>query len=231
MTFRRMAIGLSISLVAVASTFAAAVPSYTLFGDAEVATPGYNSPTSVQLRSDAEGLNYGGIDFSVPAGLTVADLDQLSTFFMFMEGSCGGGAPRFQVGVTNGTTSGNIFVYLGNPPNYTNCPQNVWLDSGNLLEAADLVDATQIGGTFYQPYSSVQTQFGTFQIESISLVTDGSFAVGTQTVLVDDVNINGTTTSFETVDSCKNGGFSQFTSAPGPFRNQGQCVSYFVRNR
>jgi hypothetical protein len=31
-----------------------------------------------------------------------------------------------------------------------------------------------------------------------------------------------------TKDECKNGGWQTFTSAPGPFRNQGQCVSYFA---
>ena len=29
-------------------------------------------------------------------------------------------------------------------------------------------------------------------------------------------------------DACKNGGWEDFTDEPGPFRNQGQCVSYFA---
>lgn len=32
-----------------------------------------------------------------------------------------------------------------------------------------------------------------------------------------------------TKDDCKDGGWQNFTCAPGPFKNQGQCVSYFAR--
>ena len=31
-----------------------------------------------------------------------------------------------------------------------------------------------------------------------------------------------------TKDACKDGGWEDFTDEPGPFRNQGQCVSYFA---
>ncbi len=33
-----------------------------------------------------------------------------------------------------------------------------------------------------------------------------------------------------TGDDCKDGGWQNFTSAPGPFKNQGQCVSHFASN-
>jgi len=226
---KTVAVHLAIVLLGSVSIFAFAT-NYTFFGDARLVSPGYNSPQAAELTSDAAGANYGGVNFSVPSTLTVADLDQLSTDYMFTSGTCGGGAPRFQIEVSNGTTTGNIFVYLGDPPNYTNCPQNVWINSGNLLDAADLVDATQIGGTFYQPYSSVQAAYGSYNVTGISLVTDGSFAVGTQVVRVDNVNVDGTVYTFENANSCKNGGYQQFTTSPGPFSNQGQCVSYFVRN-
>ena len=51
-----------------------------------------------------------------------------------------------------------------------------------------------------------------------------------QTVLIDNVVINSQTTTFEPVtkDDCKNGGWKNFTSDPGPFKNQGQCVSHFA---
>ena len=32
-------------------------------------------------------------------------------------------------------------------------------------------------------------------------------------------------------DSCKNGGWQKFTSPPGPFANEGLCVSFFARQR
>jgi YVTN family beta-propeller protein len=32
-----------------------------------------------------------------------------------------------------------------------------------------------------------------------------------------------------TKDTCKDGGWRRFVSFPGPFKNQGQCVSYFAK--
>lgn len=32
-------------------------------------------------------------------------------------------------------------------------------------------------------------------------------------------------------DVCKNGGWMSFTVAPGPFKNQGQCVSHFAKSK
>ena len=34
-----------------------------------------------------------------------------------------------------------------------------------------------------------------------------------------------------TKDTCKDGGWKRFVSFPGPFKNQGQCVSYFARQK
>ena len=30
-------------------------------------------------------------------------------------------------------------------------------------------------------------------------------------------------------DACKDGGWRKFVSSPGPFQNQGQCVSFFAK--
>jgi len=32
-------------------------------------------------------------------------------------------------------------------------------------------------------------------------------------------------------DACKDGGWRKFVSSPGPFQNQGQCVSYFAKRQ
>jgi hypothetical protein len=205
---------------------------YALFGDAMLVSPGNNSPTAAQTRSDAAiPPGYGGVDFNIPAGLTVANLNTLATDYMFTQGSCGGGAPRFQVNVTTPSGTGSIFIYLGPPPNYTGCPQNVWLNSGNLVSPSSLVDASQIGGTFYESWAAVQAAYGSYPITGIQVVTDASFFAGTQTAQFDNVMINTDTFTFESSDACKNGGWQQFTSAPGPFKNQGQCVSYFEHQK
>jgi hypothetical protein len=205
---------------------ALAASGYQLFGDAQIVSGG-NPGNAAQIRS--VGTGFGGVDFDVPAGMTVSDLTTLSTDYKFTAASCGGGAPRFQINATNGTVSGNIFVYIGPPPNYTGCPMNSWQSTSNLVTPASLVDATQLGGLFYEPWAAVLVAYGGYTISGIQLVTDGGWMFGTQTVLVDNVQINDDTYTFEDKDSCKNGGWRDFTSSPGPFKNQGECVSFFAR--
>src|SRR5690348_4405895 len=76
---------------------AAAANGYTLFGDATRVHPGNHSHTAIQLRSI--GAGFGGIDFKVPSGLTFGQVQNLGTDYQFTAGSCGGGAPRFQINV------------------------------------------------------------------------------------------------------------------------------------
>ena len=225
MRLLRLTLGSSVSLAVllVLSTIALAA-SFTLFGDATLVHPGNNSNTAVQLRS--VGTSFGGIDFTVPSGMTVSQLNKLSTDYKFTTGSCGGGAPRFQINVGGG----NIFVYIGPPPNYTNCATGTWVPSGNVL--VPFVDTSQLpGGTFYDTWAHAQAAYGSMSITGIQLVTDASWAVGgTQTVLVDNVMINNTTFTFEAdnKEACKDGGWQDFTFSPGPFKNQGDCVSFFA---
>jgi hypothetical protein len=42
---------------------------------------------------------------------------------------------------------------------------------------------------------------------------------------------DGTGSHTFTKDDCKDGGWMSFTSPPGPFKNQGQCVSYFANQK
>jgi hypothetical protein len=207
--------------------------TYSLFGDAEIVSPGNNSPHAVQLRSDDD-PGFGGIDFDVPAETTFADLDSLATDYKFIEGSCGGGAPRFQVNVEDPISgdTGNIFVYIGPPPNYTGCPQNVWQSTGDLLEGVNPIDTTQLDlGTFYDPYTAALLKYGSYIVTGVQLVTDGGWAVGgVQTVHVDNVNIDGTVYTFDqpiSKDDCKNGGWQTLTREDGTkFKNQGDCIQY-----
>lgn len=228
---RNMAIfvaGLVLALLCVGSVLAAA--GYSLFGDAQLVSPGYNSNTAAQIRSDATvPPYYGGVDFKTPAGLTVSGLNNLSTDYKFTAGTCGGGSPRFQVNVTtpsNGTK--NIFVYVGPPPNYTACPPGIWSNTGNLAAPTNLVDATQLGGAFYQPYATVQAAYGSYPVTGIQVVADAFWAVGgTQTVLIDNVVINNAIYTFDK-EQCKDGGWQTSNRVDGsPFNNQGDCIQYF----
>jgi hypothetical protein len=171
--------------------------------------------------------------------MTLSQLSNLATDYKFTAASCGGGSPRFQIEVDGK----NIFVYLGPGPNYTGCAQNIWTSSGNLVTAGSVVDTSQQpGGTFYDTWSSALAKYGTHLVTALSLVVDSSWSFGaTQTVLVDNVMINDMTFTFESSQGggggggggsfgqCKHGGWRNFTSAPGPFKNQGQCVSHFAR--
>ena len=213
---------------------ALAAAGYSLFGDAQLVSPGNNSPTAAQIRSDSSiPPNYGGVDFAVPAGLTLSGLNNLATDYKFIAGSCGGGAPRFVIEVTNGTTSGDISVYIGPPPNYTGCPLGIWLNTGNLAAPTNLVDTTHLPlGSFYDPYANAQLKYGNYQVTGIQLVTDASWVFGVQTVHVDNVQINNTTVTFDkpvptNKDQCKDGGWMTLGRADGSgFKNQGDCVSY-----
>ena len=79
---------------------ASAASGYSLFGDAQLVSPGESSPHAVQATSTGTNL-YGGVDFAVPAGLTVNDLSNLATDYKFTVGSCGLGSPRFSVEVND----------------------------------------------------------------------------------------------------------------------------------
>ncbi len=265
------------SLVLAAFSFAlgpavVAATNFDLFGDATLITPGHNSNTAAQLRSNVlgSGLTFGGVNFVIPAGMTLNQLTNLATDYMFTTlnqltnlatdymftaSSCGGGSPRFQINVSAPAGTKNIHVHLGPFPNYTLCAQNIWTSSGNLVTAASVVDTQQLpGGNFYDIWGTAATpgtvlaKYGTYAVTGIQLVTDSSWFFGaTQTVVVDNAMINATTFTFESEgqggggggggggghnadkEKCKKGGWMDFTTSPGPFRNQGQCVSHFAR--
>jgi hypothetical protein len=66
----------TLAFAVLASSAALAAPvNYQLFGDSALVSPGFNSVTAAQIRSDASiAPSYGGVDFTIPSGLTVAEL-------------------------------------------------------------------------------------------------------------------------------------------------------------
>lgn len=229
---KAMGAGVAFTMLA---TIALAAAGYSFFGEASYVSPGNGSSRAVQTVSDAD-PGFGGIDYDIPAGTTFADLNALSTDFNVTDDNCGGGSPRFQVNVTNGTNSGNIFVYLGPPPNYNTCVPNTWTNSGDLLEGVNPIDTSQLpGGTFYDPYATALTKYGSYDVTGVQLVTDAGWSQGDgeQTVLFDNTVIDTTTYTYEpntptSKDQCKEDGWKNLEDANGqPFKNQGQCVSYF----
>jgi hypothetical protein len=214
----------------IAPALAGVGTGYTLFGNASYILPGNNSNRAVQLVSNANTLEFSGIDFAVPANLTINDLNELSTDYNFTAASCALGSPRFGITLASNPNKA-IFVYIGPYPSYTGCVQNTWTNTGNLLTASSFVDASQYGGTFYEPWATAQTQFSGQVVTDIFIVADNGPAPGfSQTVLIDNTDVNGTLYDYEFTNKndCKDGGWQNFLFPPGPFKNQGQCVSYFA---
>jgi hypothetical protein len=215
---------------------AAVGTGYRLSGSAQYVSPGDMSNRAVKLVADANAKPpvASDIEFNLPDDLTINDLKELSTDYDFTASSCGNGSPRFAIELS-GFPGKSIFVYIGPPPNYTNCAPG-WTSSGNLLTPASLVDDTQLGGTFYDPWAMAQSRYAGQTVTKISLVADNgpsSTGLGSQTVLIDNTDVAGHlyTYEFTTSNSCKNDGWERFKFPPGPFKNQGQCVSYFEHQK
>src|SRR5207237_133360 len=148
--------------------------------------------TAIQPRS--VGAGFGGIDFKIPAGMTFGQIQNLSTDYEFTAATCGQGSPRFQINVDGK----NAFVYIGPPPNYTGCPQDVWQNTGNLATPVSFVDTSQLpGGMFYDTFATADLKYGSDVVTGIQLVTDAGWMFGTQTVLGGNGSNNSTTCAVE----------------------------------
>src|SRR2546425_11165221 len=96
---------------------AVAAPTFNLFGDATLISPGHNSNTAAQLRSNVSGggLAFGGGNFATPAGMTLNQLANPSPEDTFTTPRCGGGPPR----VPANTAGKNNPGYLRPPAHHT----------------------------------------------------------------------------------------------------------------
>ncbi len=234
-TIKALAIGLALVVpaivIATSSTASAQAGDYSLFGSATKVSGG-NPGTAAQMISN-ETDTFGGVDYEVPADTSFNELTNLSTDYKITAGDCAGGSPRFQLNIDDK----NVFVYIGLFPNYTGCTLNSWVSTGNLTTSPDArFDTSQFaGGNFYSTYADAVTLLGSQTVTGVQLVTDAGWATvgGTQTVLADNTQINSTTYTYEPIvtspnkESCKNNGWRSMTN-PGPFKNQGDCVSYFA---
>lgn len=183
--------------MAAAGTAAGAGISSSLFGGAT------QESSDVRLVSDltdtSTANDFSGIEFTLPAGTTFADLKTLSTEFDPIAGGCGGGSPRFSVQLASGK---NVFVYLGPSPSFTGCTLNTWQSTGNLIGNNDTgrYDTSQVqAGTQSNTYAGALSLVGSQQVTKIDLVVDAGwfFNPKVQTVLVRNVQVNGQTVSGE----------------------------------
>ncbi len=157
-------------------------------------------------------FTYGYMVMYTMRGATLDQLTNLQTMYYVDDGATGsncfgGGSPRFDIVVSNGTgTLPEIHVYLGTPPAFAECPaKNTWLATGNFAtDAAGLRwDTSQVcPGTFYNTYSGAVAcaNAGGYKISAILVSTDGGW-FGTnqgpnmtgQTFLFSNIQVNQVT--------------------------------------
>ena len=221
------------------ATFAFALHSaehYSFFGDASYVTPGNASARAVNIASDP---SFGGTNFPIEAGMTFADLTTLSSDFRVeADDICFGGSPRVQIKVeTPASGIKNIFAYFGTDSAGAPCTPGVWQNSGDFLEIGRLLDTSQVGGTFYDPYANALANYGSYPVKSIQIVVDASwgFADTEQAADIDNTLINSTLFTYEIPpvptekDQCKKGGWQNYADDEGnSFKNQGQCVAFLM---
>ncbi len=132
------------------------------------------------LRGGAAGqLTTSSVIYLPDHTLRFKDLHTLSTDYRRWDGDCGGGSPRFEMGLdTNGdgVLDGQIYVYLGELYDFTRCSSE-WVNTGNLISNGGDYrwDLAKFNGLFYSSYREAINQLGEAVICYIILVVDGSW--------------------------------------------------------
>ncbi len=126
--------------------------------------------------SDADAVNdASSITFDPEdAALTVSDLTNLTAVYDVVDGDCGGGALRWSID----TTAGNVFVYYGAVPAFTDCSGAEGQSGVNVLSLDDArVDSSQVyPGTQVNTWDAFVAANPDLVVEEISLVADGAWS-------------------------------------------------------
>ncbi len=138
------------------------------------------------IGSDTNPANdYAYASFAPGSNLVFGDIQTLMTNYQFTQGNCHGGSLRWSVN----TASGNLFIYYGGFPNFTECT-SVSQSGANMVGLSDArYDTSQLGGTFYDTYAHALSVMDTKPVTSVSLVLDGGWA-GDQRADVSDITVN-----------------------------------------
>jgi hypothetical protein len=163
---------------------------------ASLVQPGDHSKQAVEASSTGDPFTWGAVDLAIPAGLTLAQLNLLSTDYRPALGSCWGGSPRFEAWVTTPTGTSKVHFFIGPPPSYTGCPSGVWAGSGNVAAPSSLVDDSRLGGSTSDPYSNAQARWGSYAVTHVYLDVDGGWYAN-QAVDFDNTKVNTSLFAFE----------------------------------
>lgn len=193
--------------LAIAGGGVAAAPPHALFGDAAIVAGG-NPGKAARIRSDASvAPAFGGVSFPPTSPIAWPDLAMLSADFNVTDDGCGGGSPRISLGVdtdNDGVRNGVVHIAIGPSPNFTGCASG-WQSTGNLIgnQDAGRYDYSQFGGSPFTTYSNAPASVQSGHVVTAIIVVDGSWnAAATggdseQTVLVDNINVNGNVITFD----------------------------------
>ena len=114
--------------------------------------------------------DYAYASFS-PDELTFSQIDTLKADYQFTLGNCHGGSLRWEIG----TEEGNVFVYYGDGPNFTDCKTNNQSDI-NMVGFSDLRwDTSQVGGTFYDTHANAVALIGNENVNYAALIVDSGW--------------------------------------------------------
>jgi len=146
------------------------------------------------IGDDADTSNdYSFLSFAPSAALTFSQITNLSAVYSFSEGNCYGGSLRWEVD----TALGNLNIYYGAYPNFTDCTSvgpTINQSGLNMISQGDLrYDTSQIaGGAFYDTYAHAVALLGTTPIQDVALVLDSGWHAD-QVVTPSNVTVNTNT--------------------------------------
>lgn len=182
---------------------------FQLFGDAQSLTGGLPPNGSVHLTSHCDpydpvanpapcnfDVTFSGINYRVRENMTFAQIQRLSAHFNVNAGDCGGGSPRFEIALdrdNDGVFDGNIFVYFGPSPNFTDCHLG-WQNTGNVIGNTNpgRWDSTSFPGGPLGTYAETLAFVGgNTRVLAIQVVVDGGWTRPRgQAVDVDNFRVN-----------------------------------------
>lgn len=195
---------------------------------------------ALQLITDATATAKAQYMHAAPADTSLASVNELSYYTKQIGAAFAGGDASYQLPVfLNGTTGFTTFVY---EPYQNGTVQNgVWqswdVDAGQFWSSRSVTcsNGNVVAGGGGAPFYTL-AQIKIMCPEAVVLgfgVNIGSNNPS-YNVETDLVNFNGTTYDFElynapkSKDECKDSGYKGLTDSNNqPFKNQGQCVSYF----
>lgn len=192
-----IAAGVLAAMLGSEASLSASQGDFTFEGDVEIVQGESKNRAAAILTSDMASADmYGAIVYTPRKPITLQELRSLQVTYEILEGGFGGGSMRFQIALDedgDGESDCNVFVYLGEYPNFDDEVSGELETSGELVGSTELrFDTTQCGGEFYDDYAGAIELVGDAEVLEVALVVDAGwyFEDGVQSVLVTDLRVD-----------------------------------------